>query len=120
VTLRGSAPESGNGTLAFNLNEGVAQSVDDIAQYINSLNYSSTTPLNVEAYAFNNELRFRALTSGTPSQIQISGVSGGAAAVVGALNTAAGATSTPGQKAVNNNYSAQSLVIQGPKNSTVT
>lgn len=120
VTLSGSSPESGNGTLAFNLNEGVAQSVDDIAQYINSLNYSSTTPLNVEAYAFNNELRFRDLTSGTPSQIQISGVSGGAAAVVGALNTAAGATSTPGQKAVNNNYSAQSLVIQGPKNSTVT
>lgn len=101
-----------------NLDEGQFSSVYDIAQYINSEIYSSTNPINVEAYVdqATGNLALRDLEGGVASQIQVTGLQGNnpLAAIFG------NSTSTVGRPAVTNGYDAQTLLIKSPNGQEVS
>lgn len=116
-------------TTTVTLNSGTAGSMASLANLINSANFDSANPVNVEAYAdaVSGELRFRDLATGTAStvSVQLSGSSD-----ANALTTALGAVSTApgtahgsmvaGQPEVTNNYGSHTLVISNPGGSDVT
>lgn len=117
LELTGSTPASGNGIVSLVLDASTANSVQDIANLINSAIYSSPTPINVQAVDNGGVLEFRDLTPGAGSTINVSNVTG-ANALVTALNGAG--ASVEGVPAVDNGYLAQTLVIQGPTGAELT
>lgn len=117
VTLSGSSPASGNGTVNVVLDSSTANSLQDVANLINAAIFSSATPINVQAIDNGGNLEFRDINSGEPSSIALANVTGGPNALTTALN--GGGTLTSGIPAVDNGYAAQTLEIQGPNGSTV-
>lgn len=119
LTLAGSTPASGNGTVNIVLDSSTANSVQDIASLINSAIYSSATPINVQAVrnTTTGELEFRDLTSGAPSTVTVGTITG-----ANNLSTAlSGApASVTGIPAASNGYVAQTLEIDGPDGAAVT
>lgn len=105
----------------ISLDSGAATSLAGLANLINSANFDSVNPVNVEAYAdtATNTLRFRDLATGTASTIS---VTLDPASDANALTTAigAGGTLTTGVPEVNNNYGSHTLVIQGPTGAPIT
>src|SRR5690606_10775836 len=87
ISLAGSSPASGNGTVSINLNTPVANSVQDVVNLINSAIFSAATPITVQAVANGGNIEFRDLTEGASSTITLSGVTGGNALST-ALNNA--------------------------------
>lgn len=133
----------------ISLNSGSATTLSSLANLINSANFDSAKPVNVEAYADANtgELRFRDLATGVASTVTITidptidPKTGGpiipplapsttvpapnalTTALTG-ISTAAGvahATAhTGGIPSVTNNYASQTMVIRGPNGADVT
>lgn len=117
ISLAGSSPASGNGTVSINLNTSVANSVQDVVNLINSAIFSAATPINVQAVANGGNIEFRDLTEGASSTITLSGVTGGNALST-ALNNAG--PSVAGVPAATNGYLPQTLEITGPTGATIT
>ena len=117
ITLAGSTPASGNGTVSLNLNSTIANSLQDVANLINSALFSSPSPINVQAIANGANLEFQDLSSGVSSTITLANITG-----VNPLSTALGAApaSVAGVAAVDNGYNIQTLVIQNPAGATIT
>lgn len=112
-------------TVPITLNTGNATSLTSLANMINSANFDSVTPVNVEAYAdtATNTLRFRDLASGVDSTIAITPVNtvarpSNANPLTTAINGAS--TVTNGVPEVTNNYGSHTLVLQGPTGAPVT
>ncbi len=118
ITLVGSSPASGNGTVNILLDSSVANSMQDIANLINGAIFSAPAPINVQAVVEGGELLFRDLTSGVSSTITNNVISGGPNGLTAALGGAP--ASVAGIPAVNNGYMAQTLEITGPDNSLIT
>ncbi len=110
------------------LNSGSAASMSALANLINSANFDSPSPVNVEAFAdpLTGELRFRDLATGVASIVTVDGVSGGNAlstalnAISTAPGTAHGAAHTTGVPEVSNNYGSHTLVIRNPSGTDIT
>lgn len=109
------------------LNSGNATSLATLANMINSANFDSAVPVNVEAYAdeATNTLRFRDLATGVDSTIQVETSVDDPAIPASDANplTAAlqgGTTADNGVPQVSNNYGSHTLVIQGPTGTPVT
>ncbi len=117
INLSGSTPPSGNGTVLVTLNSSTANSVQDIANLINSAIYGSAAPINVQAVDNGGNLEFRDLTAGAPSTITLANITG--ANALSASLGGAGA-SVAGIPSVNNGYQAQTLVIEGPTGAELT
>lgn len=111
VELTGSSPASGNGTVSVTLDSSSANSVEDIANLINSELFDAPAPINVQAVADGGELRFEDLTDGVGSNISFDNVTGGND-LSNALNTAP--ASVAGIPAVDNGYDAQTLEFLNP------
>ncbi|UZJ45197.1 flagellar hook-basal body complex protein [Marinimicrobium sp. C6131] len=111
LELTGSSPSSGNGTVNITLDASTANSVQDIANLINSEIFGAPSPINVQAVANGSQLLFQDLTEGVSSTITVSGVTG-----TNDLSTAlAGApASVAGIAEVTNGYLAQTLEFEGP------
>jgi flagellar hook protein FlgE len=117
LQLSDSTPSSGNGIVTLTLDASTANSIQDIANLINSAIYSSPTPINVQAVDNGGVLEFRDLTPGAASTITIDNVSG-ANSLAAALNGAG--ASVAGIPAVNNGYVAQTLVLRAPNGAELT
>lgn len=117
ISLAGSTPASGNGTVSLNLNSTIANSLQDIANLINSAIFSSPSPINVQAIANGTNLEFQDLSSGVSSTITLANITG-----TNALSTALAAApaSTAGVPAADNGYSIQTIDIQNPAGSVIT
>jgi len=110
------------------LNSGNATSLATLANMINSANFDSAIPVNVEAYAdeATNTLRFRDLATGVDSTIAIETSLDDPvnipASDANLLTAALQGTKTPtnGVPQVSNNYGSHTLVIQGPTGTPVT
>ncbi|WP_347330282.1 flagellar hook-basal body complex protein [Marinimicrobium locisalis] len=111
IQLTGSNPASGNGTVSVTLDGSTANSVQDIANLINSEIFGAPSPINVQAVASGGQLRFQDLTEGVSSTITLGAVTG-ANDLSTALNGAP--ASVAGIPAVDNGYVAQNLEFQGP------
>lgn len=112
-------------TVPITLNTGNATSLTSLANMINSANFDSAAPVNVEAYAdtTTNTLRFRDLATGVNSTITITPVNTLARPSNANLLTTAiagASTVTNGVPEVTNNYGSHTLVIQGPTGLPVT
>ncbi len=112
-------------TVPITLNTGNATSLTSLANMINSANFDSTSPVNIEAYAdtATNTLRFRDLASGVNSTITVTPVNtvarpSHANPLTTAVNGAS--TVTNGVPEVTNNYGSHTLVLQGPTGAPVT
>lgn len=118
-------------TSVLSLDDGSASSPAALANLINSANFDSATPVNVEAYAdpVTGQINFRDLATGTASIITVT--SDAANSDANALTTAInGASSAPGTAhptahitgipEVTNNYGSQTMVIRGPNGTDVT
>lgn len=116
VTIAGSTPAAGNGTVPITLNSSTANSLQDVANLINSAIYGAATPVNVQAVVNGGNLELRDLTQGVGSTITTSAVTGANALSTGLTASPA---STAGVPQVTNDYVAQTLVIQGPTGSPV-
>lgn len=116
VTIAGSTPASGNGTVPVTLNSSTANSLQDVANLINSAIYGAATPINVQAVVNGGNLELRDLAEGVGSTVTVGAITG-----ANALSTAltASPASTAGVPKVTNDYVAQTLVIQGPTGSPV-
>ncbi|MBU2887257.1 flagellar hook-basal body complex protein [Gilvimarinus agarilyticus] len=117
VTLAGSTPASGNGTLSLVIDSSTANSVQDVANLINSAIFSSPTPINVQAFANGGNLELRDINEGVSSTVTLGAVTG-----ANALSTAmTGApASVAGIANVDNGYQSQTLEIEGPSGGSVT
>ncbi len=117
VTLAGSTPASGNGTVSVTLNATTANSLQDVANLINSAIFSSPSPINVQAISGGGNIEFQDLSSGVSSAITLANVTG-----ANALSVALGAApaSTAGVSAADNGYAAQAMDITNPTGATVT
>ncbi len=119
LTLAGSTPASGNGTSAgINLAATTANSVQDIANLINSAIFSAASPINVQAIVGSGgELQFEDLSSGVSSTITIANVTG-----ANALSTAlSGApASVAGIAEASNGYGSESFDIINPDGDVIT
>ncbi|WP_286807105.1 MULTISPECIES: flagellar hook-basal body complex protein [unclassified Marinimicrobium] len=104
IQLSGSQPASGNGTVSITLDSSTANSVQDIANLINSQIFGAAAPINVQAVADGGNLLFQDLTEGVNSTLDINNVTG-----ANPLSTAlTGApASDPGLPEVSNGYQAQ-------------
>ncbi|WP_439509986.1 flagellar hook-basal body complex protein [Marinimicrobium koreense] len=104
IQLSGSQPASGNGTVSITLDSSTANSVQDIANLINSQIFGAAAPINVQAVADGGNLLFQDLTEGVNSTLDINNVTG-----ANPLSTAlTGApASVPGLPEVSNGYQAQ-------------
>lgn len=111
IQLTGSSPAAGNGTVSVTLNGSTANSVQDIANLINSEIFGAPSPINVQAVASGGQLSFQDLTEGVSSTITLGAITGGNALST-ALNGAP--ASVAGIAAVDNGYVAQNLEFQGP------
>jgi len=106
-------------TVPITLNTGNATSLSSLANMINSANFDSAIPVNVEAFAdtTTNTLRFRDLATGMDSTITITPVNTVARpSDSNPLTNAINNTSTviDGVPAVTNNYGSHTLILQGP------
>lgn len=117
IALSGSTPASGNGSVNVTLDQSTANSVQDIVNLINGAIFGAAAPINVQAVNNAGSLEFRDLTSGAPSSIAISGVTGANALSTALSGVGASAMGTP---QVTNGYAAQTLVIQGPDGTSLT
>ena len=112
------------------LNSGSAASTSALANLINSANFDSPSPVNVEAYAdaTTGELRFRDLATGVASIIAVevnpasdanplTTALNGAATSVGVAHPTAFQAGVP---EVTNNYGSHTLVIRNPGGTDVT
>lgn len=112
------------------LSSGSASSPAALANLINSANFDSASPVNVEAYAdpVTGQIGFRDLAKGVASivTLTIDAANSDANALttaVGAVSTAAGtpaASHTTGIPQVTNNYGSHTLVVRGPNGADVT
>ncbi len=117
ITLAGSSPASGNGTVSISLNASTANSVQDVVNLINSAIFSAAAPINVQAVANGGNIEFRDLTEGASSTITLGSVTGGNG-LSAALNGAG--PSVAGVPAATNGYLPQTLEIKGPTGTTIT
>ncbi|MDO3382615.1 flagellar hook-basal body complex protein [Gilvimarinus algae] len=117
LTLTGSLPASGNGTITVTLDSSTANSLQDVANLINSAIFGSATPINVQAIANGGNLELRDINEGVSSDITIANVTG-----ANALSTALGGApaAVAGIPAVDNGYVPQTLEIEGPNGGIVT
>ncbi len=118
LDLSGSIPASGNGTITgITLNTSTANSVQDIANLINSAIFSAPSPINVQAVVGSGgELQLQDLSSGVGSVITVSNVTG-----ANALSTAlTGPVSVAGVAAADNGYGSESFDIINPEGTTIT
>lgn len=113
------------------LNTGAATSLAALANLINSANFDSPSPVNVEAYAdtATNELKFRDLATGVASTVTVTidapnSDANALTTAVTAVSTAAGTAHPTAHDAgipeVTNNYGSHTLVIRGPNGTDVT
>lgn len=109
-------------SVTITLDSGFASDAQSLANLINSEIYSSPTPLNVEVVVDGDQLVFRDLSEGVVSTIAVDSVAdnGSPAAVLAAINVAAGNTSVAGVPAVTNGYGSQTLEIRRPDGATFT
>ncbi|WP_111643291.1 flagellar hook-basal body complex protein [Marinimicrobium alkaliphilum] len=126
ISLAGSSPASGNGTLNITLDSSTANSVQDIASLINSAIFGASAPINAQAVVVDGRIEFQDITSGVGSEITLDNVTG-TNALSTALNdvvTAQNASGTPesvaGIAAVTNGYDRQTLEFTNPSGGTVT
>lgn len=112
-------------SVVLNLNSGSATSLTGLANLINSANFDSASPVNVEAYVDNGALKFRDLAEGVETQITLSlnpavvpPATSNANPLTNAIQVAP--ASVAGIPAVNNNYASQTMVIRGPNGEDVT
>lgn len=117
ITLAGSLPASGNGTVTVTLDASSANSMQDIANLINSAIYGDDSPINVQAVVNEGSLQFRDLTTGVGSEITLANITG-TNSLSSALSGAP--ASEAGIAAVDNGYLAQTLEITGRDGSTLT
>ncbi|MDQ2077337.1 flagellar hook-basal body complex protein [Marinimicrobium sp. ABcell2] len=117
ITLSGSSPASGNGTVNVVLDSSTANSMQDIANLINSAIFGAAAPINAQAVVNAGNLEFRDLTTGVSSNIDLSNVTG----TNNLSNALSGApASVAGIRAVDNGYLAQTIEFEGPDGSTST
>lgn len=113
------------------LDSGSATSTTALANLINSANFDSPNPVNVEAYAdpTTGELRFRDLATGVASTVTVTldGANSDPNAFTTAINNISTAPGTPdpvahtaGIPEVTNNYGSHTLVIRGPNGTDIT
>lgn len=109
-------------SITITLDSGFASDAQSLANLINSEIYSSPTPLNVEVVVDGDQLVFRDLSEGVVSTIAVDAVADNSApaAVLAAINAAAGNTSVQGVPAVTNGYGSQTLEIRRPDGATFT
>jgi flagellar hook protein FlgE len=131
-TLTRTDPVTGaNTSSVLAIDTGTASSPSGLANIINSENFDSVSPVNVEAYVDNatNQIRFRDLITGVPSTIAVTLNAGSSNAnalttAINAVNTAAGVAHPTAHSAgipeVTNNYGSHTLVIQSPAGANVT
>jgi flagellar hook protein FlgE len=104
-------------TVTINMGTSTVTKLQEIADLINSANYTSAIPVNFQAVVNGASIEFRDATKGVASSIAISNITG-TSNLSTALSGAPG-SSTPGVPAVTNGYVAQTLAIQGPTGTTV-
>lgn len=113
------------------LSSGSASSPAALANLINSANFDSANPVNVEAFAdpVTGQIGFRDLATGTASTIAVTidGANSDANALTTAITGVSTAAGTPhptahtaGIPEVTNNYGSHTLVIRGPNGVDVT
>lgn len=117
ITLSGSEPASGNGTVSISLNSSVANSLQDITNLINSAIFDAAAPINIQAISNGGNLEFRDLTDGVSSSIQLSNITG-TNDLSNALSTAP--ASVGGIAAVDNGYAAQSIEFENADGGVTT
>lgn len=100
-------------SVTVTLSPGIYNNLTDLANEINNRNFSSPTPLNIQAYfdSTDSSLKIRDLAEGVASTISITPVSGS-----NNLTAAFPGTFTQGIPKVTNDYGSHTLVIQGPNN----
>lgn len=116
LTLSGTVPGSGNGTVAVTVDSSVANSLQDIANLINNSIFSSPSPINAQAIVNGTSLEFQDLSSGVGSSITTANITG--ANGLSTALTGAGA-STTGVAATNNGYAEQVIEILNPAGSII-
>ncbi|QEY13086.1 flagellar hook-basal body complex protein [Cellvibrio sp. KY-YJ-3] len=113
------------------LNSGSASSPAALANLINSANFDSANPVNVEAFAdpVTGQIGFRDLATGVASTVAVTidAANSDANALTTAINGVSTAAGTPhptahtaGIPEVTNNYGSHTLVIRGPNGTDVT
>ncbi len=118
-------------SVGISLATGSATSLAALANLINSANFDSANPVNVEAYAdtATNELKFRDRATGVASTVTVTvdAPNSDPNAFTTAITNASSAAGTPhptahtaGIPEVTNNYGSQTLVIRGPNGADVT
>lgn len=117
ISLSGSQPASGNGTVSITLDSSVANSLQDITNLINSAIFDAAAPINVQAISNAGSLEFRDLTDGVSSSIQLSNITG--TNDLSSVLTAAPA-SVGGIAAVDNGYAAQTIEFESADGAITT
>jgi len=117
ITLSGSSPASGNGTVSINLGASTANSTQDIANLINSEIFGAAAPINVQAIADGDDLEFQDLTEGVGSSISLSNITG-----TNDLSNSLSAApaSVAGIPEVDNGYASQVLEFTNPEGDQFT
>jgi flagellar hook protein FlgE len=110
-------------TVDITITPGTYNNLTAIANEINNQNFSSATPLNVQAFVdTDGRLKIRDLSAGVASELDVSVVAPAAPAVAPvnglttAINNVTIADITVGQPKVTNDYASHTLVLQGPNN----
>lgn len=122
LTLTPPAPASAT-TVDISLTAGTATKLQEVADLINSANYTAATPANFVAVVNGANIEFREGTKGLPSTIAVGVIPPAVAMATPANALSAGlggmALTTVGQPAVTNGYAAQTLVIESPSGALV-
>ncbi|GGY72465.1 hypothetical protein GCM10011613_16800 [Cellvibrio zantedeschiae] len=122
LTLTPPAPALAT-TVDITLNNGTATKLQEVADLINSANYTAATPANFVAVVNGANIEFREGSKGVPSTIAVGVIPPAVAMATPANALSAGlggmALTTTGQPAVTNGYAAQNLVIQSPSGALV-
>lgn len=118
LTLAGSLPAAANGTVSLNINATTANSLQDVANLINSAIFGAATPINAQAVVNGANIEFQDLTTGLGSSISLANITG---APGNTLSTALAAApgSTAGIAAANNGYAVQDLEITDPAGTVI-
>ncbi|GAB1266408.1 hypothetical protein NBRC116493_19880 [Aurantivibrio infirmus] len=119
VTLSGSTPAAANGTVSLNLNSSTANSLQDVANLINSAIFGAVTPINAQAIVNGTSLEFQDLTTGIGSTITLANITGAPGNAL-SVALAAAPASTSGVAAADNGYAVQTMDIAAPDGSTIT
>lgn len=101
-------------TVDITITPGTYNNLTAIANEINNQNFSSSVPLNVQAFVdTDGNLKIRDLAAGVASDLDISTISG-SNALTTAVTAITPADIIVGQPEVTNDYASHTLVIQGP------